>query len=416
MAASASDRSSSLPSLGQLQGISLVVGAIAVAAALLLALLMGSEGFFQSYLLAFLFWLGLSLGCLVMLFVQHLAGGSWGALIRRPLEAAVAVLPVLAILFIPLLFGLGSLYEWTHAEYIETHPLVGAKSSYLNVPFFIVRAVLYFAIWIGGALYFLRMSNRQDRELNNSGSIAYRMKSLSAAWIIIYVMTMTFAGIDWGMSLTPTWFSGIYSVILMIGQAINATAFIIVVLILLARAVPAVNELLTAKRLQDLGNFLMAFIMFWAYVSFSQLIILWSNNTVETSPWYVVRLNTDWAYLSAFLLVFGFFAPFAILFSRWVKRKRAALMTVAIWAIIVRLVDLFWIIVPSFDRSGSQLLLLDVLLVVGLGGLWLAAFTRSLASRPILPLHDPRLTPDSHALHTVPSLHGKPLPKGTDHA
>lgn len=410
-----SNDSSAGPDLGRLQSLSLIVGAVAVVAAIGLALL-GSAGFFHSYLFAFLFWLGLSLGCLVLLFVQHLAGGSWGALIRRPLEAGVSVLPILAILFIPLLFGLGSLYEWTHAEFVESQPIVAAKTAYLNVPFFIARAVLYFAIWIAGALFFLRMSNRQDRDLASSGSLAYRMKSVSAIWIIIYVLTMTFAAIDWGMSLTPEWFSGIYPVILMIGQAITAISFIICVMVLLAGTIPAVNELLTTKRLQDLGNFLMAFTMFWAYVSFSQLIIIWSNNTVETSPWYVVRLNGGWSYLSAFLLAFGFFAPFAILFSRWVKRKRSALMTIAIWALLIRLIDLFWILVPSYGRSGSPLTVLDVLLLVGLGGLWLAVFARSLASRPILPLHDPRLEFSGSGQWSPAVSHGANLGKEPDHA
>jgi hypothetical protein len=399
--------------LGRIQAVSLLVGGLALVAALVLALLGDGETFFQSYLYAFLFWLGLSLGCLVLLFVQHLAGGSWGAVIRRPLEAGVAVLPVMALLFVPLLFGLGSLYEWTHPEFVEAHPIVAAKIGYLNVPFFIVRTVIYFAIWIAGALFFLRLSNRQDRELDSSGSIGYRMKTVSAVWLVIYVLTMTFAAVDWAMSLTPEWFSGIYPVILMIGQAITAISFIIVVMALLAGRVPAINELLTAKRLQDLGNFLMAFTMFWAYVSFSQLIIIWSNNTVETNDWYVVRLNTDWNYLSAFLLAFGFFAPFMILFSRWVKRKRAALVTVALWSIVVRLLDLFWILVPTYGREGSPLALLDLALLVGLGGVWLALFARSLASRPILPLHDPRLAPDPHE-HPAAGAHGRPL-TGMDH-
>lgn len=368
------------------------VAVLALLAAVILNLL-GRPGFFQSYLYAYLFWLGLSLGCLVMLFVQHLAGGSWGALIRRPLEAGVSVLPVLALLFVPVLLGMGSLYEWTHADYVETHPTVAAKTAYLNVPFFIARAVLYFTVWIGAAVYFLRMSRRQDQEPDNAGKLGYQMRSVSALWIVAYVLTMTFAGFDWGMSLTPEWFSGIYPTILMIGQAISAVSLIIVVVAVMARFLPAVNELLTAKRLQDLGNFLMAFTMFWAYVSFSQLIILWSNNIVETNTFYVVRLNTDWVYLGAFLLVFGFFAPFVILFSRWVKRKRAALVTVALFTLVVRLADLFWIIVPTYGREGFALTLLDPLLVIGLGGIWLAVFSRSLASRPPLPLHDPRLSP-----------------------
>ncbi|HEX7004403.1 MAG TPA: hypothetical protein VF168_09480 [Trueperaceae bacterium] len=408
------DRSSSSTDFGRLQTLSLIVGVVAVAAALLLALL-GANRFFESYLLSYIFWLGMSLGCLVMLFVQHLAGGSWGALIRRPLEAGVAVIPILAILFIPLLFGLDSLYPWTQADYLQTHPTVAAKVSYLNVPFFIVRAVVYFAIWIGSALFFLRLSNRQDREPAEAGSIGFRLKAVSAAWIVIYVLTMTFAGIDWGMSLTPTWFSGIYSVILMIGQAISAVAFIVIVMVFLAGLFPAVNELLTAKRLQDLGNFIMAFIMFWAYVSFSQLIIIWSNNTVETSSWYVTRLNTGWVALSSFLLVFGFFAPFAILFSRWVKRKRVALTVVSLFVIFIRMVDTYWILVPSFERTGPQLLLMDILLTIGLGGIWLAAYFRSLGSRPVLPLHDPRLAPDPHDAVVAPGVH-RPAHGGADHA
>lgn len=379
------------PRFPRLQSLSLLVGAVALLVSVVLALIVGGESFFEAYLYSYLIWLGLSLGCLVMLFVQHLAGGSWGAMIRRTLEAGVAVLPVLALLFIPILLGLGSLYEWTHEEYVQDMPIVAAKTAYLNIPFFIARAVLYFAVWIGGALYYLRLSNRQDREPDESGRLGFRLRSVSGLWIVLYVLTMTFAATDWGMSLTPEWFSGIYPVILMIGQAISAVAFVIIAMVLLARTNPALDALLSEKRLQDLGNFLMAFIMFWAYVSFSQLIIIWSNNTVETNNFYVVRLNTDWVYLSAFLLVFGFFAPFVILFSRWVKRKRAALMAVAFFALFVRLADMFWIIVPTFEREGFPLSIFDPLLLVGLGGLWLAVFARSLASRPLLPLHDPRL-------------------------
>lgn len=384
-------RATTGPNLARLQNVSLAVGVVALAGALLLTLL-GGGPFFESYLYSFLYWLGLSLGCLVLLLVVHLAGGSWGAMIRRPLEAGVSVLPVMAVLFVPLLFGLGALYPWTDAEYLATHPTVDATTSYLNVPAFVIRSVIYFAIWIAGAVIFLRQSRRQDEDAARSGTIAFQLKRTSGAWIVAYVLTMTFAGFDWGMSLTPAWFSGIYSVILMAGQAINAMAFIIVVVVLLAGSVPAIDALLTEKRLQDLGNFLMAFLMFWAYVSISQLIIIWSNNTVETSSYYVARLGEGWVYVAAFLTFVGFFAPFMILFSRWVKRKRTALAVVALFAILVRFVDLFWIIVPSFDRV-NPVHLLDILLLVGMGGLWLAVFARSLASRPLLPVNDPRLAP-----------------------
>ena len=378
--------------LNPLRRTAFIVGGVALLAAVVVALFGGAERFFQSYLFAFWFWLGLSLGSLVMLFVVHLAGGSWGALIRRPLEAAAMVLPLLGVLFIPLLFGLGTLFEWTHAEFVAALPTVAAKTAYLNVPFFIVRAVIYFAVWITGAWLFFRASGRQDEvSPEEGGRIGFRLKRISGAWIVIYVLTMTFAGIDWAMSLNPEFFSGIYSVILMIGQAISAVCLSVFAVVWLASWNAEVNERLTAKRLQDLGNFLMAFTMFWAYTNFAQLIIIWSNNTVETNPSYVLRFSEAWQGLGLFLLFFGFFAPFAVLFSRWVKRKRRALVWVAAWSLLIRLVDLFYIVVPGFRREGFPLGWLDVLLLIGIGGLWLGAFAFFLGSRPALPHHEPRL-------------------------
>ena len=382
--------------LPRLRLTAFVVGGVGLVLAAVVGFLSGAEVFFESYLYAFIFWTGLALGCLVMVSVQHLAGGSWGALIRRPLEAGAMVTPLMALLFIPLLFGLGHLYEWTHADYVASHPTVAAKTAYLNVPFFIVRSALYFLVWTYGAWYFFRASQRQDKDEAASMRIGFKLKGAGAAWIIIYVVTMTFAMVDWSMSLTPEFFSGIYSVIYMIGQAISAVCFVIFVMVGLAAIHPKVNELLTPKRLQDLGNFLMAFTMFWAYTSFAQLIILWSNNIVETNPYYVLRFSPTWRVVGLFLIFFGFAAPFTVLFSRWVKRKRRALVTVAVWAIFIRLLDVFYMVIPNYGREGFPLHLLDVLLIVGLGGLWLGVFTLLLGSRPVLPLHDPRLLEPAH--------------------
>lgn len=378
------------PDTSRLQVGALAVGGIALVGAVILGFT-GPGGFFESYLIAFLFWLGLSLGALVMLVVQHMAGGSWGALISRPLEAAVSLLPLLALLFVPLLFGMRELYVWTDAAFLAENPIVDNKTAYLNVPFFIVRAVLFFGIWSAIALLYRRLSRRQDQESADAGRTGYRLKSMSGLWLVVYVLTWTFAGIDWAMSVTPMWFSGIYSVILMAGQAITAVAFVILVLVFLAGRNASIDALLTPKRLQDLGNFLMAFTMFWAYTQVSQLIIQWSNNIVETASWYTVRFSPEWIGVSAFLLFFGFFAPFMILFSRWVKRKRRALAIVAVWALFVQLLNLFWFLVPAFERTGFALTLTDVLMVVGLGGVWLAAFARALATRNVLPANDPRL-------------------------
>jgi hypothetical protein len=376
-----------------------------------------SDTFYQSYLFGFLFWLGLSLGCLMLLFVQYMAGGSWGAMIKKPLEAGISVLPVMAIFFIPVLIGLFvsrnaevPLYPWMNAEYVANHPLVAAKITYLNPVFFIIRSVIYFAIWILGAMFFLRQSRAQDENAANAARIGFRLKGLGAFWVIVYILTMTFAGVDWAMSLTPEFFSGMFPVIMMIGQVISAMCLMIFTVTFLANNNEDFEDVVEAKRLnggnrlQDLGNFLMAFTMFWTYVSISQLMIIWSNNVIETNPYFVLRLNAGWRGVMGFLLFFGFFAPFVILFSRWVKRKRRALFLVACWAFFIRLLDLFLVIIPNYRREGLQLHWLDFAVIAGIGGIWFAVYSGILKSNPLLPVNDPRLAHhDDH--HHAPAGH-----------
>jgi len=317
-------------------------------------------------------------------------------MIRRPLEAGVMVLPLMGILFIPLLFGMGSLYEWTRADVVAASPILQAKTAYLNVPFFIIRAIFYFAVWIGGAYLFWRWSQRQD---DGDSSVTAKLQRYSAPGLILYILTMTFAAYDWGMSLEPEWFSGIYGVTFMTGQVISSVAFMIGFVVLFNRQEP-LSEMANRTRVQDLGNFLMGFTMFWAYVSVSQYIIIWSGNIVETASWYAYRMDGEWRGVALFLLVFHFFIPFLVLFSRWVKQSMRMLVWVAMWMILMRFVDLFWIIVPAFGRDGFPLHLLDVVLVVGIGGLWLRSeerFSRNAyttlfrSGKSLLPLNDPRV-------------------------
>ena len=374
--------------VGRAPLVALVLGAVGLVGGVLAGL---GGGFYESWLLAFLFWVGLALGHLILLIIGHMAGGSWSAVIQRPLEAGVSLLPIMALLFLPVLFGMNALYAWTDPAYLESHPIVAAKTAWLNVPFFVVRSVVYFALWLLAAWLYLRGSARQDREPAASGRIGYRLKSLGGLWVVLYVLTMSFAGRDWAMSLDPAWWSGIYAVILMISQAITAIAFVILVMVALAGRSARIDDLLTRKRLQDLGNFLMAFLMFWAYVSFSQLIIIWSGNVSELATWYVVRMAPGWLGVGGFLLAFGFLAPFVILFSRWVKRRRLALATVAAWALFVQLLNLIYFVVPAFERSGFPITLSDALIWLGLGGVWIFFFLRRLEAHPLLPVNDPRL-------------------------
>ncbi len=374
----------------------LVAGAVGVILALIMALAgTGGAGlFYESWLYAFLVWIGASLGCFLLLTVVHMAGGSWGSMILRPLEAGVATLPLMAVLLIPVLLGIGHLYEWSDPAYVEASPLVGAKAGMLNTPFFIIRSILYFVIWILGGYLLLRGSDRADGDA--SGSVWFRLKTAGTVWLPIYILSFTFAAIDWGMSLDPEWFSGIYPTIMMAGHAITGIAIMVLVTVGVARFNPRIDALLNEKRLQDLGNFLMGFMMFWAYVSISQLMIIWSNNTLETSPYYVARLTGSWETVAMILTAFGFFAPFVVLFSRWVKRKRMALALVALWALAVRMLDLYWIVIPSFERAGSGFQWLDIILVLGMGALWFGYFLHRLASRPLLPSNDPRLQGAEH--------------------
>ena len=376
--------------LSRAQRLATAVGIVGVVlVAVLIPTSGGLDTFFESYLFGYIFWVGLTLGCLSMLLIQHLAGGPWGAIARRFLEAGAGNIFMMTILFIPVLIGMGALYPWTSPEYVAAHPTVDLKSSYLNVPAFVLRSVVYFATWCILVTLFQRWSRRQDA----GEDLAQHMRNAGALGLLMFVLTMTFAAFDWGMSLTPEWFSGMYGVIFMIGQAISAVSLLILMLVNF-RDVEPLPRVLNDKRLQDFGNFLMAFTMFWAYVQTSQMIILWSNNIVETNTWYVTRFGPGWGWVSGFLLVFHFFVPFLILFSRWVKQKGRALVWVAAWMILMRMVDIYWIVVPTFERGGFPFRLLDVAVVLALGGIWLSFFFRRLKATSILPAHDPRIEPE----------------------
>jgi hypothetical protein len=380
--------------------IALALGVIGLAAGL--AGTLGNGGLPGAVLMGFVFWVGLSVGGLGLLLIDHMAGGSWGAVIRRPLEAMVSALPVALLFFLPIAFFIPQLYPWADAAYVEAHKLVAWKAGYLNATWYVLRSVIYFALWLLAAWIYLRGAREQDAaDLGRAGLIGYRLKATAAAWLVVYVLTMTLAVTDWTMSLTPEWWSGIYGLIFMIGQAISAMSLVILTMVWMARRSPRVDGLLTEKRLQDLGNFLMAFIMFWAYVNVSQLIIQWTNNVVETNTFYVLRLyEQPWQGLGVYLLVAGFFLPFLILFSRWVKRGRAVLAFMAGWALLNQALHVYWYVAPEIGRAGLPGFG-DVAIFLGLGGIWFAAFLRSLGARSVVPERDPRLLAAEHAHHAT---------------
>jgi hypothetical protein len=343
--------------------------------------------FFQSYLMAYMFVLGITLGCLAIGMIHQLSGGAWGVLIRRPIGAASRVLPVLTLLFLPIVFGMHHLYEWTHADLVARDEVLRHKQLYLNTTFFLVRAALYFLTWNALSYFLNAWSLEQDR--TDDPRVARRMQMLSAGGLVAYGLTITFASFDWLMSLEPHWFSTIYGVLIIGGQGLSAMAFLIAAIVWLGRR-PPLQDVVVPAHLHDLGNLLLAFVMLWAYFSFSQYLIIWSGNLPEEIAWYLHRLQTGWRVVGVALVLFHFAVPFCLLLSRAVKRQGRMIVKVAVGILIVRLVDLFWLIAPEFHRTGIAVSWMDVVLPLTLGSIWLGCFVWQLRGRALLPVHDPQ--------------------------
>jgi hypothetical protein len=352
-------------------------------------LIKAPDRFFPSYLLAFIFVLGLSLGSLGLLMLQHLTGGKWGIMIRRPLESATRALALVAVLFVPIFFGMKYLYgAWLNAPPSGEGALSDFQRSYLTPNGFRVRAILYFAVW--GILVFLfnRWSREQDANPEDT-AISRRFKILAGPGIILYVFIMTLAAIDWVMSLSPHWASTIYGFLFVAGQLISSMSLMIAIVVLLARTGP-LSGVLQPGHIHDLGKLLLAFVMLWAYFQFSQLLIIWSGNQPEEITFYYSRLHSQWGVVAIIVVIFHFFVPFFLLLSRGLKRNPKVLPAVAIWLIFMRLVDLFWYTRPEFTTSALPTIW-DLAAALALGGLWFFFFAGQLKQLPVLPVGDPKL-------------------------
>ena len=346
------------------------------------------EQFFRSYLLAYLFWIGIALGCFAIVMLHHLVGGAWGFVIRRLLESGTRTLPLMAVLFLPLLLGLHDLYHWAHPAEVAGDKILQHKSLYLNIPFFLARAGMYFAVWIAVTYLLNKWSLTQDR--TGEAFLTRRLQFLSGPGLVLYVLTVTFASIDWVMSLEPHWFSTIYGIMFVVGQALAALAFVTAVAVLLADREP-LSQVISSAHFHDLGNLLLAFVVLWAYVAFSQYLITWSANLAEEITWYLHRTKGGWAWIGLFLILFHFILPFLLLLSRDTKRRTRMLLIVASTVICMRLVDLFWLVMPAFHPAGFSVHWMDLVAPIGVGGIWVAVFVWQLKRGALLPLHDPRL-------------------------
>jgi hypothetical protein len=381
--------------VGGLQRLGMGAGLVGVVLTLVGFMLAGQERFFQAYLVGYTFWMGLVLGSLALLMVQHLSGGAWGVVIRRTLEAVVRTLPIMALLYIPILFGLHDLYHWTHPEVAQNDPIIREKTLYLNQTFFIARQVLYFTIWGVMGWYLTKWSAEQDR--TGDPALVRKFSILSGAGLVIYSLTVTFAMIDWTMSVNPHWFSTMWGPLYMVGQGLSAMSFAIVMLILLSQ-VPPLDHVVTSAHLHDLGKLLFAFLMLWAYLTFSQFLIIWSANLVEEIPHYLIRWDSGYQWVSAFMIVGHFALPYALLLSRNIKRDWKRLRVIATWILVARIVDYYWHVAPEFHTERLTVGLLDFAVPIAIGGIFLALFAANLKTRSLLPVNDPGL-PNALAHH-----------------
>jgi hypothetical protein len=355
----------------------------------IIGILKAPDRFFPSYLLAFMFVLGLSLGSLGLLMLQHLTGGNWGIIIRRPLESATRALALVAVLFVPIFFGTRYLYAaWLNAPPSGEGALSEFQRSYLTLNGFRVRAILYFVVWLILVFIFNRWSREQDVNREDRG-LRRRLKMLAGPGIILYVFVMSFAAIDWVMSISPHWASTIYGFLFVAGQLISSMSLMIAVVVLLARTGP-LSGVLQPRHIHDLGKLLLAFVMLWAYFSFSQLLIIWSGNQPEEITFYYSRLHSQWGVVAVIVVIFHFFVPFFLLLSRDLKRNTNLLPKVALWLIFMRLVDLFWMTRPEFTPHAWPNVW-DLAALLALGGLWFFVFAGQLKQLPLLPLGDPKL-------------------------
>jgi hypothetical protein len=359
-----------------------IVGAVLTGVGFALS---GADRFYEAYLVAWVFWVGVALGSLALLMVHHLSGGAWGLVIRRVLEAATRTLPVMAVLFIPIVLGMHHLYHWTDAAAAASDPMIRDKAAYLNTPFFLVRQVLYFAIWIAMATLLSKWSAEQDR--TGDPALADKMAKLSGGGLVVFFLTVTFAAVDWTMSINPHWFSTMWGFMYIVGHGLSALAFSIAVLVMLSKDRP-LDAVINPSHLHDLGKLLFAFIMLWAYLSFSQFLIIYSANTAEEIPHYWVRAQNGWQWVGWALVALHFVLPYVLLLSRDIKRDWRRVSVIAVWVVGIRLVDYYWHVAPEFHTDGLSVSLIDIALPIALGGVFVMLFAAQLKGRPLLPLHD----------------------------
>lgn len=341
--------------------------------------------FFLSYLFGLLFWLGLALGCLTITMIHYLTGGRWGYFIRRFLEAGFSTLPMMLLLFVPIFFGLSQLYPWAGTGAAQDEVL-RKRIPYMDTPWFIVRALFCLLLWSAMGWLLRRWSLEQDRTTDPRPSV--KLRKLSGIGVLLYPLTATFVYVDWVMSLEKEWYSTIFAIIILSGQVLSAFAFATILLKIFKQPF---EPPLKKVAFHQLGNLLLTFVLFWTYVSFGQLLIIYSGNLPHEISWYRHRIAGSWQSIVAAIALFHFFLPFILLLFRATKTRSGILTTIAGALLLIHIVAIYWMVSPSLHQTGPALSWLDFAAPLGVGGLWVGVFLWALLRAPLLPMNDPRM-------------------------
>jgi hypothetical protein len=349
----------------------------------------------HSWLVGALFVLSIGLGGLFFVLVHHSTQSGWGVVVRRIGENAMATLPWMALLFVPLILGLGDLFPWSHADAVAKDPLLQHKQAYLNEKFFLIRTIVYFAVWTVLALRLGGLSRLQDK--TGDHDLTRRMRRMSAPGLILFALSLTFFAFDWVMSLDPHWYSTIFGVYFFAGSVMAFFAFMTLIALGQQTLQPRV---VTQEHLHDIGKLMFTFLVFWAYMAFSQFMLIWYANLPEETGFFAQRLAGSWRPVSIALALGHFVVPFFFLLSRTVKRSPKASTIAALWLLAMHALDMYWLVMPSLHVGGITFSWIDAAALVGCVGVFLAAFGGSLGRQALVPLRDPRL-PESITFENV---------------
>jgi hypothetical protein len=367
--------------------------------------------FLQSWLVGFMFWLGITLGSLTLLMLQYVSGGKWGILGRRFWEAATKTLPFMFLMWLPLVFGMKLVYPWATQDNKVLQELLADRVKYfLNPRAFTIYGIIFFLLWMLWAWRLNRWSEIEERG-DGTPQRFVSIQNFSGAGIIMYGLTITFASVYWVMSLNPMWWSTVWGMLFMVGECLTTFAFTIWLLARFAQTEP-LSRIMKTEYYHDYGKLMFAFVVLWGYLSFSQWLIIWSGNLTEEIRWYLDRVHGHWKLVATLLIFFHFVLPFSIMLSRSLKRQPRKLVRMAFWIMVVRLVDLFWLVQPSFHPSVEahgqlsglapiswQAVIMNIVNVLAIGGVWLTIFYWQLGKRSLMPVNDSHFTEMMEAKH-----------------